>query len=107
MSHSNIVVMCGTNNLKQSDVDVLKTYQVYKGKFEEIRRLNSKCSIFVCPVLPSRKLEINQRIVQFNKLIFDDLMHSNLDLKVVNGFGAFVDNGGVLRSALHDTTFNS
>ena len=102
MSHSNIVVMCGTNNLKQNDVDVLKTYQVYKGKFEEIRRLNPKCSIFVCPVLPSRKLEINQRIVQFNKLIFDDLMHSNLDLKVVNGFGAFVDNGGVLRSALHD-----
>ena len=102
MSHSNIVVMCGTNNLKQDDVDVLTTYRIYKGKFEEIRRLNPKSNIFVCPVLPSRKLEINQRIVQFNRLIFDDLVYSGLNVNVVNGFNAFVDRGGILKSTLHD-----
>ena len=102
MSHSNIVVMCGTNNLKERDVDVLTTYKIYKGKFEEIRRLNSKGNLFVCPVLPSRNADINKNIIQFNRLIFDDLVKSNLNINVVHGFGGFVDSGGLLRSALHD-----
>ena len=53
LSYCNVVIMCGTNNLKKSNVDVLKTYKTYKGKFEEIRKLNPKCNLFVCPVLCS------------------------------------------------------
>ena len=102
LSYCNVVIMCGTNNLKKSNVDVLETYKTYKGKFVEIRKLNPKCNLFVCPVLPSRSRDINAKIVQFNKLLFSDLVQSNLKVNIVHGFGAFVDKVGILKDALHD-----
>ena len=81
-SYRNVVVMCGTNDLKHpmemEDEEILTLYEKYKGKFEEIRKLNPKCQLFVCPVLPTRDQSINLCIVKFNKLIFSDLAKSNL-----------------------------
>ena len=101
-SYRNVVVMCGTNDLKHpmenEDEEILTIYKKYKGKFEEVRKLNPKCKLFVCPVLPTRDQSINVRIVKFNKLIFSDLAKSNLYVSVVHGFAEFVDrSNGLLK----------
>ena len=76
--------------MENEDEEILTIYKKYKGKFEEIRKLNPKCKLFVCPVLPTRDQSINARIMQFNRLIFRDLAKSNLDVLVVHGFSDFV-----------------
>ena len=50
--YRNVVVMCGTNDLKISNNNVLETHQVLKGKVEQIREVNQDGNIFF-PVLPS------------------------------------------------------
>ena len=97
--------MCGTNDLKHpmenEDEEILTIYKKYKGKFEEIRKLNLKCKLFVCPVLPTRDQSINARTMQFNRLIFRDLAKSNLNVSVVHGFSDFVDRcNGLLKQTL-------
>ena len=101
-SYRNVVVMSGTNDLKNKDNDVLETYQILKGKVEQIRDVNPHGKIFVCPVLPSRDLTLNQRINKFNWYIFHDLQHCNLKVNIVLGFNEFADQTGVLKTALHD-----
>ena len=102
ISYKNVVVMCGTNNLKRDDVSVTNTYKKYKGKLEEIRKLSPKCNIFVCPVLPSRDHKINDRIFEFNRLLFNDLVHSNLRINLVRGLNVFLDQNYLLKYAFHD-----
>ena len=105
-SYKNVVVMCGTNDLKIPELnneEILTTYRRYKGKFEEIRKINPKCRLFACPVLPTRDHVINNRVKQFNKLIFNDLAKSNCNVTVVHGFSDFVDHStGLLRHSLFD-----
>ena len=106
MSYKNVVVMCGTNDLKHDEVseeDVTEIYRHYKGKFEQIRSLNPKCNLFVCPVLPTRCPDKNLKVKLFNDLIFSDLLQSNINVNPVEGFGYFHDrNNGLLREDLHD-----
>ena len=106
MSYKNVVTMVGTNDLKLPECDVMNTYQKYKGKLEQIRELNPHCNIHVCPVLPSRSQTINNRIFQFNRLLFDDLVNCNININLVRGLGEFLDRGNLLRSALHDQRTN-
>ena len=56
----------------------------------------------LCPVLPSRSTDVNAKIVQLNKLLFSDLVKSNLKVNIVHGFGAFVDKVAILKDKLHD-----
>lgn len=100
-SYRNIVVMSGTNDLKNNNNDVLNTYQTLKGKIEQIRDVNPHAKIFVCPVLPSRDLSLNQRINKFNWYIFHDLQQSNIKVNIVHGFNEFAEHG-ILKSTLHD-----
>ena len=93
--------MCGTNDLKINDNNVLETYQILKGKVEQIREVNQHANIFVCPVLPSRDLAMNQKINEFNRLLFHDLQQSNLKVNFVYGFNEFAAYG-VLKDTLHD-----
>ena len=84
--------------MENEDEEILTIYKKYKGKFKEVRKLNPKCKLFVCPMLPTRDQSINVRIVKFNKLIFSDLAKSNLYVSVVHGFAEFVDrNNGLLK----------
>lgn len=106
MSYKNVVTMVGTNDLKLPDCNVVNTYRKYKGKLEQIRELNPRCNIFVCPVLPSRSRKINERIFQFNRLLFDDLVHCDINVQLVRGLGEFLDRGNLLRSTLHDQRTN-
>lgn len=102
ISYRNVVLMCGTNNLKKADVDVLKTYKTLKGKVEQIRELNPKGNIFVCPVLPSRDKTLNGRINNFNHYIIHDLQRSDLKVNIVMGFQEFADYRGFLKENMHD-----
>ena len=79
-------------------------YTLYKGKIEEIREVNPKCNIFVCPVLPTRCKQINDRIRIFNNLLLSDLIQCNMNIKFVNGLGEFVDMSTLtLKSVYHQT----
>ena len=106
MSYKNVVSMVGTNDLKLPDCNVMNTYQTYKGKLEKIRELNPRCNIFVCPVLPSRSQKINEKIFQFNGLLFDDLVKSSININLVRGLGEFLDRGNLLKNTLHDQRTN-
>lgn len=107
MSFKNIVTMCGTNNLKAQNANVMEIYQKYKGKLEEIRRRSPRSNIFVCPVLPSRDHQINERVFEFNRLLFEDLVHSNLRISLVRGLNVFLDKNFLLKSAFHDKRSDS
>ena len=106
MSYKNVVTMVGTNDLKLPDCNVMNTYQTYKGKLEKMRELNPRCNIYVCPVLPSRSHKINEKIFQFNGLLFDDLVKSSINVNLVRGLGEFLDRGNLLKTKLHDQRTN-
>ena len=104
-SFQNIVVMCGTNDLKRDGLQnegIVDIYKCYKGKFEQIRELNPNCKIFVCPVLPTRSHSINTKINIFNRMLYNDLLQTSLGVRLVNGFSEFVEHNGLLKTKLHD-----
>ena len=107
LGYKNVVVMSGTNDLKiemdDEEVEILNVYKKYKAKFEEIRKINPSCRLFVCPVLPTRDTSINNRVRKFNKLIHNDLMKAGLKICFVEGFSSFVDfSSGLLKESLFD-----
>ena len=106
-SYRNVVVMCGTNDLKKpmenEQEEILTIYRRYKGKFEELRKSSPKCRLFVCPVLPTRSHDINNRVKKFNRFLFSDLAKSNINVTIVQGFADFVDHSnGLLKQSLFD-----
>jgi alkylated DNA repair dioxygenase AlkB len=101
-SYRNIVIMSGTNDLKHDDVNVLDLYKLYKGKVEKFREFNPKGNIFICPVLPTKDKNINKRVNEFNRYLFDDLLQTNLKVNMVQGFREFAERDGSLRNSLHD-----
>ena len=69
----------------------LPTYKMYKTNVSLIRKYNSKCKIYICPVLPTKSHEKNRRIFMFNKFLYDDLCQSDLKVILVEGFIKFLD----------------
>ena len=83
-----------TNDLKDdkvTDEKIIELYRKYKTKVSLIRKYNSRCKIFVCPVLPTKSHDKNRRIFELNRYIFDDLCQCNLGVTVVEGFISFLD----------------
>ena len=103
-SYSNVVLMVGTNNLKASTISVAHVksiYSKYKGKIAEIKKLNKKCKIFVVPVLPTKLMTVNRKIIRFNDFIFDDLARSFECVSTVEGSAQFLDrDSGLLSESL-------
>ena len=97
-SYSNVVIMCGINNIKHhsvngpSDIDAI--YQLYYTKLAEIRKLNPKCKIYVCPILPTKCHQLNRGALYFNSLIFDQLTLGDLRVQYVQGFNSFLEDDG-------------
>jgi alkylated DNA repair dioxygenase AlkB len=92
-SFKNVVLMVGTNDLKNriTDEKVREFYKDYKTKIALIRKYNSRCRIFVCPILPTKSHDINRRINIFNSLIANDLLQCSLKVVRVEGFIEFLD----------------
>ena len=103
-SYSNVVLMVGTNNLKKNNVsvaDVKAIYSTYKGKILEIKKLNKRCKIFVVPVLPTKLVTVNRKIMIFNDFILHDLRQSIDSVSIVGGSARFLDRAtGLLSESL-------
>ena len=97
-SYNNVIIMCGINDIKKQNVDyscnIDNIYNLYQSKVAEIRSLNPKCRIFVCPILPTKNHDLNRGALYFNKLIFEDLIKRDLNVQCVWGFDDFLDGDG-------------
>ena len=106
-SYNNVVVLCGINDIRSPSVnhphDVHSLYNQLKCKVKDIKSLNPKCNLFVCPLLPTKSSELNKKVNCFNERIFNDLTKLNLGVQCVSGFDRFADHTGVLVSELSRT----
>ena len=102
MAYKNVVLMVGTNNLKSKDIkntaDTRVLVNRYTQKIREIRQLNKRCQVFIVPVIPTRYVNINQKVWDFNKIVVNELPRLFSKLSIVGGIGELVDrtNGGTL-----------
>ena len=93
-SYRNVVLMVGTNDLKEDNVtdeQIKELYKMYKTNVSLIRKYNSKCKIYICPVLPTKSHDKNRKIFMFNKFLYNDLCQSDLKVIMVEGFVKFLD----------------
>ena len=102
--YSNVVVMCGINNLKADNIktpkDVRGIYNSLVSKIKLIQDINTKAHIFICPVLPTKRLELNRKGICFNQLILNELLLNNFGVTFVDGFQNFLDENGLLSQDL-------
>ncbi|KAL5260957.1 hypothetical protein ACHWQZ_G005622 [Mnemiopsis leidyi] len=97
MGYSNVVLLCGINDIKESQIqcesDVADCYTLLKQKIKQIKLL-SPCTkaVFVCQLLPTKDLTLNRKVNDFNRLIHFDLFPSCKDVEYVEGFRQFVCN---------------
>ncbi|KAL5256328.1 hypothetical protein ACHWQZ_G011524 [Mnemiopsis leidyi] len=97
MGYSNVVLLCGINDIKESHIkcekDVADCYAELKLKIKQIKLLSpSTKAVFVCQLLPTKDLTLNRKVNDFNKLLHFDLFPSCKDVEFVEGFGQFVCN---------------
>ena len=99
-AYNNIILHCGVNNIKSKHInshqDIKDIYCQLRSKVEDIRRLNKRAKIFISPVLPTRLMGLNNKILAYNKLIFEDLVKSSLRIDYVTGYDNFLGDDGCL-----------
>ena len=70
--YSNLVLMCGINNLKSDLIktphNVREVYNSLVSKVSQIQSINPKAHVYVCPVLPTKLAELNRKGMCFNNL---------------------------------------
>ena len=103
-AYSNVVIMCGINSIRpRKDCppgSVPEVYALYKSKIQQIRLLNPKINIFVCPILPTKMYSLNRKAAWFNGLIVSDLLESRFGVLWVAGVRDFLDSAGYLSDKL-------
>lgn len=72
----------------------------YVDKIKQIQAVNSHVHVYVCPALPSKRAELNRKLIYFNRLLQSELLPSNFGVSYVNGFDEFCDRSGLLRRDL-------
>ena len=69
--HANIVIVCGTNDLRLSEVDpdryIQKLVTTLHEKLEQIRHLCPETNLIFMPVLPTRDCKNNDFVCTFNR----------------------------------------
>ena len=100
VGYRNIVLLCGVNDLKsdlvQSQRDITKLYHRYRSKVEMLKRLNPGAKIHICQVLPTKSMEVNQKVLFFNGLLRRDLLQYVFGITLINGIGSFAGPDGAL-----------
>ena len=90
VAYNNIILHCGINNIKSKHIkshqDIRDIYCQFKSKVEDIRHINKTAKIFISPVLPTRLVGLNSKVLAYNKLIFEDLAKSSLQVNIVRGY---------------------
>ena len=106
-AYNNVVILCGINDLKQSSVsnqhDIRNLCNQLICKIKQIKQLNKKCSMHVCPLLPTKDFTLNKRVNYFNFLLFKDLASLKFDVQCVQGFQGFAEHDGKLVRQLSKT----
>ena len=97
MGYSNVVLLCGINDVRHPDVesenDVAECYAELKRKVKQIQLLSpSTRAVFVCPLLPTKNLQLNGKVNTFNRLIHFDLVPACKGVVCVEGFMRFARN---------------
>ena len=99
IGYSNLVIVCGTNDLREeyvrSDKDIVQLVELLRSKLTLIRQISPSTKVFVCPVLPTRRVKMNEYVVRFNKLCDEMLAHC-FSSTWYPGVWQFVDNKGLL-----------
>ena len=99
-SYRNIMVQVGVNDLKTSRTpsDIVNITNNLIGKCHNIQSINPDAKIYICPVLPTRDIDLNRKIMYMNRFI---QIHANnlFNVSVLN-CEDFVDDYGLLRRNL-------
>ena len=107
VSYNNVVVLCGINDLRQPQVkceaDIRNLCYTLLNKVKQIKQLNSKCFIYVCPLLPTKIADLNRRVNCFNSILLGALTSMGLGVQCVQGFQGFADHDGMLVHQLSKT----
>ena len=103
-SYTNIVLLCGINDIRHNSVNspqqIRDIFCKFKSKIEQIQTFNNRAYIFVCPILPTKLFGVNKKASFFNQLIYNDLLQCNYGVTVVPDFASFVDETGFLSEKL-------
>ena len=103
-SYTNIVLLCGINDIRHNSVNspqqIRDIFCKLKSKIAQIQAFNNQAFIFVCPILPTKLFGVNKKASYFNQLIYDDLLQCNYGVSVVLDFASFVDETGFLSEKL-------
>ena len=103
ISYSNVVVQCGINNLTSSTAtitgpkDVALVFNQFKHKIDRIIDLNPKINVFIVPLLPTRSVNYNKAVREFNRLIQCRIIESNYKCMIVDVTELSLSDG-ILRS---------
>ena len=90
MGYANVVLLCGINDVRQSNVrsekDVADLHDKLKLKVKQILKLSPRTAVYVCRLLPTRDSMLNMKVDTFNRLIFFDLVPTCGGVVYVEGF---------------------
>ena len=79
VGYANMVIVCGTNDLRdehtKTDQDVIQLAELLRSKLTAVKQISPSTRVFVCPVLPTRRMKMNEKIVHFNRLC-DEMLAS-------------------------------
>ena len=110
LSYANVVILCGINDLREGqyirtcDIDVNKTFSVFKEKITEISRIKKNINIFISPILPSRSAIYHARAVRFNSLIFSEIIDKGYYRCSILNVSSMCDSS--YRTDLLDTSYS-
>ena len=121
LGYQNLVIHCGINDIRDNSpgrqmsdpqpTEVKKHFHNLAQKIVDIKNLCPNSSIVVNPLLPTKSQKLNQRVLEFNSLLFEFLANDNRGEGVRStNFTDFVDyEHGVLKEeyGVWDTTNNS
>ena len=107
IGYRNVVLHCGINDIRDrspgrldTDPEPSDVEEHFNNLITKVRQIKELCpyiSIFISPILPTKSLKLNQRVVKFNKLIMHYSMHDNASegVRIIN-LEQFVSDEGVL-----------
>ena len=104
LGYRNCVILCGVNDLKNEEVknqhDIEIIYNRLVLKIAQIQSVSPCVHVFVCPAIPSKRADLNRKLIYFNSLIRRRLLPSNFGVSYVDGFDEFCDRDGLLDPSL-------
>ena len=100
IAYKNVVLMCGTNNIRRTAVrreeDVRGILDELSTKVKQIQELNPKCCIYICPILPTKDLHINQKVFHYDSILKNEFIPEFSGVRYVSGFERFLDHQQLL-----------